>query len=37
MSPQFLVIAYYTENTQYEVLAGNLKKTLANFKIKKIT
>lgn len=33
MSPQFLVIAYYTESTQYEVLAGNLKKTLQNFSI----
>ncbi len=31
MSPQFLVIAYYTENTQYEVLAGNLQKSLQHF------
>jgi len=31
MSPQFLVIAYYTESTQYEVLAGNLTKSLQNF------
>jgi hypothetical protein len=33
MSPQFLVIAYYTENSSYEALAGNLKKTLQNFSI----
>jgi len=31
MSPQFLVIAYYTENTSYEALAGNLKRSLQNF------
>lgn len=33
MSPQFLVIAYYTENTSYEALAGKLKKSLANFNL----
>lgn len=33
MSPQFLVIAYYTENTSYEALAGNLKKTLDQFSL----
>ena len=31
MSPQFLVIAYYTEITSYEVLAGNLKESLQRF------
>ena len=31
MSPQFLIIAYYTENTSYEILAANLKKSLENF------
>ena len=33
MSPQFLVIAYYTENTSYEALAGNLKRSLQNFSL----
>ena len=33
MSPQFLVIAYYTENTPYEALAANLKKSLQHFAI----
>jgi hypothetical protein len=33
MSPQFLVIAYYTENTPYEALAANLKKSLQHFGI----
>jgi hypothetical protein len=33
MSPQFLVIAYYTENTPYEALAANLKKSLQQFGI----
>jgi hypothetical protein len=33
MSPQFLVIAYYTESTAYEVLAGNLKRSLQNFSL----
>lgn len=31
MSPQFLVIAYYTENTSYQSLAEKLKKSLQNF------
>lgn len=33
MSPQFLVIAYYTENTPYEALAANLKNSLQHFGI----
>jgi len=33
MSPQFLVIAYYTENTSYEALAANLRKSLQHFGI----
>jgi hypothetical protein len=33
MSPQFLVIAYYTENSSYEALAGKLKKSLTNFNL----
>jgi hypothetical protein len=33
MSPQFLVIAYYTESTSYEVLSGNLKRSLQNFNL----
>ena len=33
MSPQFLVIAYYTENTSYEALAENLRKSLQHFGI----
>jgi hypothetical protein len=33
MSPQFLVIAYYTRNTSYEALSVKLKKSLQNFSI----
>lgn len=33
MSPQFLVIAYYTRNTSYEALSIKLKKSLQNFSI----
>lgn len=33
MSPQFLIIAYYTENTSYDILAENLKKSLQNFQL----
>lgn len=33
MSPQFLVIAYYTENTSYQNLAQNLKKSIEQFSI----
>jgi hypothetical protein len=31
MCPQFLVIAYYTENTSYQTLAEKLKKSLQDF------
>ena len=33
MSPQFLVIAYYTESTSYEVLAESLRQSLNQFSI----
>ena len=33
MSPQFLVIGYYTKDTSYENLASRLKKSLAEFSL----
>ena len=33
MSPKFLVIAYYTQNTSYQDLAEKLKKSLQNFNL----
>ena len=33
MSPQFLVIAYYTKNTSYQNLANSLKQSLERFSI----
>ena len=33
MSPQFLVIAYYTESTSYEVLAESLRQSLNRFSL----
>ena len=33
MSPQFLIVAYYTENTSYQSLAVSLKKSIDQFSI----